>query len=271
MKYFYLLFLFLSACSQNLLNEIANKNTNEAIYYQAKLDINAQDYASAVTLLDGLDPAFMADRERIPVYASAYAGRCGLNFLGLLTDIQNQGSSSLFQTLMIGFPGANLANNVADCFEAQNKLFSIGDQNVRDGDENLLMAFVSLAHIGTTLSAIADQDANATVDAGFDQCNATDFTDAQARAVGVSIATMITSLGAIGTSYIDGAISGVNSVCGVTVPYDLSAICTATSPSDFSPEQVRYIRYLIGSSDYGINSCGSDFATCAATHEPNCP
>src|SRR6056297_313761 len=94
------------SCSENIFDEIADKDTDEAIFFQAKQQINSRNYGTAITLLESLTPSYLTARERIPVYSSAYSGRCGLEFLTLLNSLQNTTSGTLLGILMQGFPGA---------------------------------------------------------------------------------------------------------------------------------------------------------------------
>lgn len=268
-KYLGLIILFLLAsCSKNIFDEIADKETPAAIYFQAKREINKGNYSLAITLLESLDDSYLQVRERVPVYASAYAGRCGLVFLTLLDNIQNAGSGSVLVTLMSGFPGA-LASHVTDCMRAETILESLGGITARSSDENLLMAFVSLAKIGAILASLADTDRNGTADAGFNQCDATDLPEAMVREVGAGIAVTLLSLTAVGTSYVDDAMADITSLCQLNP--NLAAVCTNIDPAVFTAPQVQALRYAIGSNDFGVNSCGNrNFTACAAAN-PVCP
>ena len=270
MKYLILAFSFMVtvSCSENLYDEFADKDTPEAIFFDAKIALNDRDYAGAIALLQSLDPTFLAARERVPVHASAFSGRCGLEFLTLLQNLENAGSGTVFVTLMSAFPGA-LAANVQDCIDAETIMDGIGDATVRNGDENLFMAFISFAKIGTILSSLADTDDNGTADAGFDQCDNTDFPDATVRELGASLAVAITSLTALTTSYVDDTITEVNNLCALDA--NLNNYCTLTDPAAFSASEIQALRYLIGSNDAGIDSCGgNDFTNCAIAN-PVCP
>ncbi|MCJ8275642.1 MAG: hypothetical protein HRT44_09530, partial [Bdellovibrionales bacterium] len=175
MKFVYLIiFIFISACSTNVFDEFADKETSEAVFFEAKLRMNEQNYDAAVTLLESLatsDPSFLTQRERVPVYASAYSGRCGLIFLDLLNSLQNTGSTTILGTLMAAFTSSS-AQDVADCMQAETIVSTnIGDESARNGDENLYMAFNSLAKVGAILSNLADTDNDDVADAGFSQCD----------------------------------------------------------------------------------------------------
>lgn len=260
---------FLSACSENLFDEIADKDTPEAVFFAAKQEINSQNYGAAIILLTSLDPTFLTVRERVPIHASAYSGRCGLVFLTLLTNLQNAAASAtVFGTLMAAFPGA-LAANADDCIQAETIMDALGDESERTGDENLLMAFNSLAKIGTILSSLADTDDDGTADAAFDQCDDTDFPEARVRELGAGLAVAILSLTAVGTSYVDDTLSDVTAFCAIDP--NLNSFCTATDPASFSANEVQALRYAVGSNDLGVDSCGGNNFTACAIANPSCP
>ncbi len=267
---FFITLLFLTiGCTQNIFDEIANKDTDEAKYFEARQKINSRSYGEAIEILETIEPSYLQVRERVPVYASAYSGRCGLEFLTLLNSIQNSSVQTIFLLLMSAFPGAQAAN-VQDCLQAEGIIEAVGDETARNGDENLLIAFNSLAKIGTILSSLADTDDDGAADGTFDQCDNTDFPDTMVRELGSSIGTTIASLGAIGTSYIDGATQEVEALCDEHP--NLEIFCSPTDPADFDPAEVEALRIAIGSSDLGINSCGgNDFGDCALANVGSCP
>lgn len=260
--------LILSGCTENFFDETANKETPEAIFFQAEREINARNYAEAIALLESLDPDYILARHRRPIYASAYSGRCGLEFLSLLEALQDNNSDTVLGMLMSSFPGAE-ASNVEDCVFSSSILQDIGDESERNGDENLLLAFTSLAKMGTILSSLADQDDDGQADAGFDQCDDNDLPDERVRQLGSSLAVTLLSLSAIGASYIDSTLDDISTLCNQDP--NLEPFCNTTDPSSFSSNEVQAFRYAIGSSDYGINSCGGlDFTDCAMSN-PSCP
>lgn len=257
-----------AGCTANIFDEIADKDSPDAIFFQAKQEINRRDYGAAIALLESLDPSYLSLRTRRPIYASAYAGRCGLEFLSLLTNLQNMSSTTIMGTLMTAFPLAALSQ-VDDCVRAEEILNEIGEAASRLGDENLLMAFTAFAKIGTILSALADTDGDGGVDASFNQCDNTDFPESYVREIGSGLSQAILSLSAIGTDYVDDALGDVTAICD-TDP-NLNAFCTTTDPSSFTANEVQFLRYAIGSSDLGINSCGgANFTACVAAN-PSCP
>ena len=259
--------LALGSCTRNYFDEFAKKDTKEALFFDAKLKLDESDFSTAIARFNSLStnhPGYYADNSMASLHASAYAGRCGLDFISLLTNIQNAPPGALFSLLMSSFPGAT-TTSYTDCLDAENLLETIGDHTVRSGDENLLMAFLSLAKIGVILSSRADADDDQATDAGFDQCNTTHLPTIEAREIGSGLSHMILSLAAVGTSYID--VSEITTMCGLDP--QLAAFCNTTDPTTFTDPQLSVLRVAVGASDTGINSCAdNDFNNCLIANPP---
>lgn len=257
------IFLFLCVgCSDNILSDIAKTNTPEAVYYQAKLSMNEGDYNAAINLMQSLDPAFLAQREVALVYASAHSGRCGLNFVNLLTQLESVGSApTLFQFFMGIFPEGT-DSKITDCVFSETTLNTMGDYTVRNTEENILMGLSSLTKVGTILSRYADADADGTADAGFDHCDLTDFPDDAVREIGTGIANAILSISAVSSSISSDTLSEITAVCALTP--QLNTFCTNTDKSTYSALEVSVLRSILGSTDQGIGapSCPGSFVTC---------
>lgn len=249
---FLLLTLFVCSSCKNVLEEVAKKDTKQAVYYEAKLALNNRDYTGAINLLQSLGPDFLAQRDVSLVYASAYSGRCGLEFVNLVDSISNIGSSNLFLFLMQSFLGGT-DQKITDCLASEAIMQSIGDQTVRVADENLLLGFSSLTKVGTVLSRYADQDADGTADAAFNHCSTTDFPDSAVREVGTGIANAIMSISAVATNISADALADIQSYCALDP--SLNNLCTNTDPNAYSANEVRVLRQLLGSSDMGIGAC----------------
>ncbi len=258
-----IILLFLSAgCSENILDDIAKPNTPEAVYYQAKLSMNDQDYNTAIQLLDSLGATFLAKREVALVYASAYSGRCGLNFVNLLTQLGSVSTSpSIFLFFMRNFPNGT-DPKIADCVFSETTLNTFGDYTLRSSDENILMGLSSLTKVGTVLSRYADTNNDGVADAGFDHCDTTDFPDDAVREVGTGIANAILSISAVSSAISSGTLTEITTLCGYAP--QLNAFCTNTNKSSYTAMEVSALRSIIGSTDEGISAptCPGSFITC---------
>ncbi len=258
-----LIFFFLCAgCSENILEDIAKTNTPAAVYYEAKLSMNDGDYETAIQLLQSLDPAFLAQREVALVYASAHSGRCGLNFVNLLTQLESVSTSpTIFLFFMGIFPEGTDAK-ITDCVFSESTLNTFGDYTVRTTDENILMGLSSLTKVGTILSRYADADVDGVADAGFDHCDPADFPDDAVREIGTGIANAILSISAVSSAISSDTLTEITTICGLTP--QLNTYCTNTDKSTYSALEVSVLRSILGSADQGIGAptCPGSFITC---------
>lgn len=263
----------LSCADLNLFEEFGDKTSDEAKHYNAKRLIDGGEYSNAILEFEGMSAAYLAKREVAVDYASAHAGLCGLDFLNLVTSLEGLDSSRLFLIMMQGFTGAT-STQVDSCIAAQNIIEGISaTASLRDLNENLFMAFVQFAKMGSIFAVTADADSNDLVDGGFDACNSASITETQVREVGSSIVHIIASLSAIeGESNIaDGALDDISTLLNsISEIYDFcddtpdgSGDCTNTDPSSFDANQLRAIRTFIGENDaIGLGSCTGDFTAC---------
>jgi len=253
------------SCTGNLLRDIGDNTTDEALFYSAKQNLNSSAWAEAITNFSAMSSDFLADREVKFWHASAYAGRCGYDFLTMLEDLQGATNPKLFAFFMAAYGGAT-ATSIQDCVSAEAILTSIGDASDRSPKENLFMMFLSLAKIGVVLSARADTDDDGLADGGFDACDTNDLPDSEARHLGTAIANANLSLAALAASGVSVGTSetaGIGTFCtalGAAVPDPSYDFCNLTDISALSADQVWAIRTAIQEGDTtGIGSC-TDFA-----------
>lgn len=73
------------------------------------------DYDTAIQLLQSLGPTYLSQRDVALVYASAFSGRCGLNLVNVIQQLENVGRhSTLFLYFMGLFPGGT-DSKIGDC------------------------------------------------------------------------------------------------------------------------------------------------------------
>lgn len=252
------------SCGKNALSEMAKKDDPAAIEFEAYRLLNDQDYTGALNKIAELPTDTQAKREIQFLKASAYAGRCGLNFVSTVLALTQMGSSTLFTLLMRTYQNST-ASTINDCISAESTITGVASAAAnRTTDENLLMAFVSLSKIGAVLNTYADTDHSGTVDAGFDQCSNAVFPDAQVRQVGTGIAHLYLSLSQAGTSVGGGSLASVLTSCA-SYPF-----CSNTDPSSYTAAEVKAIRTFTAAQDdgsggtlLGVGDCASSPATLA--------
>lgn len=259
MKKFLFIFL-LAGCSDNILDETAKTDTPAAIYYQAQLKMNDGDYNTAITLLQSLGPTYLSRRDVALVYASAYSGRCGLNFVNLVNQLDNVGAAStIFVYFMQLFPeGTDL--KISDCVFSETTVTALGDHTQRTEDENILMGLSSITKVGTILSRYADSDNDGAADAAFDHCDLVDFPDDAVREIGTGIANAILSISAVSGSISSDALADILATCALDP--NLNSFCTTTDKTSYTALEVRALRAILGSTDQGVGACPGSFAAC---------
>lgn len=242
----------LSFSCSNILEPTAKTDTEQAVFFEAKKALNDRNYASAITLLQSLGPTFLSQRNVALIYASAYSGRCGLEFVTLVEALSNSSTDNLFLFLQSTYPGGT-DTRIADCLASEAILNGFGDYTQRLSDENILMGFSSLTKVGTILSRYADVDSDGVTDAAFDHCSTTDFPDSAVREIGTGVANAVLSITSVASDISSGTLEDITSYCALDS--SLNVFCTNTDPNAYSALELRVFRQLIGSVDLGIGAC----------------
>ncbi|MGE0528830.1 MAG: hypothetical protein AB7P49_17330, partial [Bdellovibrionales bacterium] len=160
------------SCSVNILESLADKTTNQALFNEAKDQINNGNYTGALTTLDSITGAFATNRAVVALKAEAHAGLCGLRFLPFVAALEGLATTRLFPLLMSHFRAGTTTATIDSCIQAEDLVESIGSVSARTTDENLLLVLISFAKIGNVLSYYADTDQDGMVTAGYDVCAA---------------------------------------------------------------------------------------------------
>lgn len=246
----------------NYFNDFSTKNSDDAIIDDIINYMDHSQWNEAVGKLSQVSASGQQRRTFKVVAATAYAGRGGLDLIGLINSINaNTGGSArtFFQLLMVAFAGSSISK-YDDEVIAQSYMFSISTNPVsRTADENIFLVFVEFAKLGTLFAARADTDANGVVDPTFDNCSTSMITDAQAGEVIVAIGTIITSLTAAGSTVAQTALANIYSACTAATAFDPN-ICYTTSASSVSSIMRRVSRTLIGETNSGVGLAVTAYA-----------
>lgn len=261
--YILIIFLLLLGCSKNLLSETAKRDTDSAILFNAKAHLDKSEYAESLADLNRLSTNYQSRREVVTIFASAYAGRCGLRAISLLEHIAQNSNTLFFQVLLQKFSNAT-APQIADCMTAEAIMRSLApgdDFTLLSPDENMFLALISFAKIGAILGTYADLNHNGTADPGFDSCSTAQLPDLQAREVGTGLTIAASALTASGSSVSAGIFSSLNSAC-TSLPGPLQ-FCNTLNASAFSTNMVKAINGLIKANEYvGLATCNDTLANC---------
>jgi hypothetical protein len=231
-----LVFLTTTSCS-NIFESSSKQDSDEAIFENAKKNVDAQNWDAALSDFASLSASFAARKEVVEYWASAHAGKCGLNFVDFFTTLGSLGSDALFKTLMNSFTNVNVSPY--HCYLAQLKMEEIGPTpSTRSVSQNLFMLILGLTRIGTYLRASADQDNDDNMDGTFNACVAGAYgsTVADRVAAGLDdklsneeVKMIVTGLGLLITSLTGAVESLIGGGLGNTVD-DLVAACDNLSP-----------------------------------------
>ena len=264
-------YFIVTGCSVNILNEFGDATTDKALLFDAQMLIDDGDWTGAINKFADMSTDFRASRDVRVLEASAYAGRCGLDFLEMIDLLANLGATKLFLQLMTDYPGSD-AQDISDCVQAETLLKTIDpDATDRTTDENFLMTFVEFAKIGAILSTYADANLpyGTTEWVSGDACLVGKLSDANANEVGVAIANAIASLTEIAaTSTVGGTqltdfttfCTAISTTPGLGASYNF---CTALNTTDMTANMRTAVRSIIQENQYvGIGSCNNTLANC---------
>lgn len=243
----------------NAFVESAQKNTDEALLFNAEQSANARRWDEAINSMNAMSPAGKAKRESKAALASYYAGRCGLNLLDFAQAIKDQmPASKIWPLAMRAQTGATISD-LADCVLAEQTLVSIdSDANHRTPDENIELVFIEVAKMGAALAqSNADADHDGVVDGTFNACSTSDIADAAVAELGSGLMLTLRAIQASGASFGGDITSSVSSMCtAIEAQPGMTGFCSHTSASDFTGPLLLGLRALIKSNEVGFNSCG---------------
>jgi len=248
----------LSSSCANVFDSLADKTTDDAILESARLHLASGDWTNAISDFAKLSSTALADPDVVTDYASAYAGRCGLDFLTLATVIQNYQNAPAtqpnFLQLIMRMISASTAAQYNDCISAETKLKTIATAGVVSTQKGrYLMAFSSLAKIGAILNFRADADKDGNVDASWDPCDASngDTYLPQAEVAEIMTGLVLFYQNLKNESYASAIVSPIGTICTSIngQPYDF---CAQTTTAGSTQPRRQLIRGIVRETDLGI-------------------
>ncbi len=269
-------FLFSGSCT-NVLSQ-SGIITDDSLMVSAKIAMNSKDYTSALADFNLMSATYVAQRNVTALKAAAYAGRCGLDFIGLVNNFSNIGSATVLKVLYnSGVKSA--ASQETDCTNAETLMMSIAATSAaRTVAENLLIGLIEFQRIGSVLGQYADQGGSGTIDAGFDPClttkgsipAATGLPVAEAQKLAASLMIGFDSLSASGINAFSGSASSFQSYCtSITTLTGGTNPCTQTTPSSFTNNELKILMGLVKTNFFGIGNCADNtLATCVCAVYP---
>lgn len=256
----FLPFLLGSTGCPNIFLESAKKETDEALLFKARRHMDKREYVEAITAIQSMTTEGKSKRSVQVALASAYAGSCGVDLIDL-ADRVSDGAAAGQQLLatLLQIYGSATSTEVAACENAEATLLAVGaTASERSADENVLLAFVEFAKIGSVLGVSgADADDDGTVDVAFESCtnDSDNISDDDVKKVGTGITIAMASLS--GTGIAGDTLSSFSAMCStIDTVLGVTGFCEQTSGDDFDATEVKGLRALIKSNEIGFNTCG---------------
>ena len=240
---------------RNMFAELADKEADAALHYEAKRLLNSRNYTEAIDILEqDMSANYFQRRDVQRTLASAYVGRCGLDFLGLATGIIAAGGTN--SPMDVALNHMKAATSEADCLEAENIMRAVSENS--DGilsdnnDDAFFMTFISLAKVGAILARIGDAGNDGVIDGGFDACA---IADADTREIGSALTLIYNNISATGSD-IASHLGSFSTVCS-NPAVQAAGTCAKTDPTTFSAGELDMLRGVVNYSPFGV---GADVA-----------
>jgi hypothetical protein len=247
-----ILFIFFSGCSNNILSELADKDTDEALLFDARESVNAQDYDNAIAIITTqMSSGGSQKAEAREVLASAYAGKCGLNFIDFTDRLAQATSGTMFE--LVSSPFIQVEVDPASCLQSLQTLDLIGTTATRTNRQNSFAAVVGMVLMGSATRLYTDDvtppGGDGTQDVVDISCG---LSDAQIDNVILGYAYMAQNFSALSSSTIGGSssttiqdsIDTCNSIAG--------SACTNTDPAQITVQMRDTMKDLMNTTEYGV-------------------
>ena len=249
-----IIFILMSApgCTKNIFNELGAKNSDKALLYDAEVAVNEQAYDYAISIItQRVSASGQQTAQAREILASAYAGKCGLNFVDYISSLSSAMSGSSFVLVKTPFVGKIVAPDA--CLTSLQTLDLIGTKAQRTQDQNAFAAVVGMVLMGSATRLYSD-DAPANGDGNQDAVNIScTLTNAQIDNVILGYAYMaqnfdaLTSqLGSSTSTTISDSITTCNSIAG--------AACSNTDPAQITALLRDTMKDLMNTTQYGVGT-----------------
>lgn len=243
----------------------ADKGSDDALMYEAQQKIVNGDYDGALEVIGRLSTDRRQSHDGRVLEATALAGKCGLDFIGMAKDIVDGiASKQLLKVL-----GANMraATSFDSCAEAETVLMGIQASEMTV-DDHVFLAFLEFAKMGAILAADGAIDASGQVVPTYDAC--TELGDHEAGHLGAAINIAVEAILNSGLDVAGSTTEIVQELCEeieTHLPPGMSP-CGIKDPAEFTFEQRLAIRSLVRSNEIGLDLCGGPITNPACICPP---
>ena len=240
----------ISSCS-NVLKDIASSDKDTVLLIEAKANINTLTYQTAIDILTlKVSAGSQIKIEFREALASAYAGKCGLNFASFVNSLSTAAAGSAFTLVLKPFVGQVV--DPASCLLSLNTMEMLGTTQTRSTNQNAFTSVVGMSLMGSQTQVSADK-VPVNGDGTADQ-NLCALSDAVVDNIILGFGFMSKNFSALSTAQlgsssqtsINDSITQCNAVAGST--------CQITNPADITPAVRNTMRDLLNTVEYGLGS-----------------
>ena len=243
--------LGIAGCSQNLMRDFSDANSDDALIYNAKSEVNAQNYQVAIDILTNqLSAAGKTKVSARETLASAYAGKCGLNFINYMDSISTATTGSAMY--LAAHPFVGVAVDSASCLLALQTLDLIGSTATRTTDQNAFAAVIGMVLMGSAVRLYTDNSPVNGDDAPDAPNIACTLTAQQVDEIILGYGYMSTNISYLGaqlgssTNTFNNSISTCQAVAGSS--------CSITDPAQITQPLRDTMMDLLNTSQYGVGT-----------------
>lgn len=244
----------LPSCNMNVYKDASNKKSEAALIEESIKQLDKKEYDKAIEILTTqLSTDKQAEPKVIRLTAEAYAGKCGLDAVEYLNNIQNNTSSAFFA--LFYQPTLGISVQPAECATATNKRIQIGELNSRSQSDNIFLTILSMFRIGANIQAAVDTSP-ANGDGVLDSSVCT-MTDSQVNQVILSFGFLIENFAAVSSGLVgSGTLASINEIVTTinTVCTPLGLQCIVTNENDITDNHRNLFRDLLNTTEYGVGS-----------------
>ena len=257
--YIFILILFLqTSCTENLFSTTADKTSDDALLYSAQRYLDEADWDGAISAISALDTEARATRTAREIIISAYAGKCGFDFITFVQALADM-SGRFFPFLLQAFPDAGTEEYNA-CIAAETELKALQSTETLGQVDHLKFVFVSMAKMGSLLNYKMATAANV-YDSAKDPCNTAHISNDEVNQVVTGLALIVTNIADAALDDFDA--SDITDVCATLVTAGLTNICAMVNTSAVTSSARCAMRSILNeSSSLGLGKCTGDIATC---------
>ncbi|MFZ3230536.1 MAG: hypothetical protein WA160_10060 [Pseudobdellovibrio sp.] len=247
-----LVLIIASGCAKNIFQSASSSSSDDSLLIDAKLAINSFDYSSAITIVTTkMSASGQAQVAAKDVLASAYAGKCGLNFVSYLNSLATASSTQAFALMMTPFVG--IVADPAACLLALKTLDTVGTSAQRSANENAFAAVVGMSLLGSQIRVSADI---APVNGdGIADANICNMSNAEMDNVILGFGYMVENFAFLSVKQLGaGSQTAINNLVGVCAAVSGGVPCTITNPASISQPLRDVMKRLINTDDYGVGA-----------------